>query len=95
MGEQQTKINELEKKAHQAKEMRDFLAYKQFQKDLERERGEKDKMEYYRQIDDANRKGDEKQRQWRKFYEDFAHQQQGKIQDYTSKVIAPMNEKER
>lgn len=48
MGEQQTKINELEKKANQAKEMRDFLAYKHFQKDLERERGEKDKMEYYR-----------------------------------------------
>lgn len=54
--------------------MRDFLAYKEFQKDLERERALKEKMEYQKQIDDANRKRDEKERQWRKFYEDFAHQ---------------------
>lgn len=63
--------------------MRDFLAYKQFQKDLEREREAQGKADYHRMLDDENRKKDEKERQWRKFYEDFAHQQQGKIQDYT------------
>lgn len=42
--------------------MRDFLAYKQFQKDLERERGVKDKMDYLRGLDDENRKKDEKER---------------------------------
>ena len=95
MGEQMAKIKDLEKKAAQAKEMRDYMAYKQFQKDLERERAMKDKMEFHRQVDDTNRKRDEKERQWRKFYEDFAHQQQGKISDYTQKVIMPYNEKER
>ena len=54
--------------------MRDFLAYKQFQKELEKERGFKDKLDYQRGLEDANRKRDEKERQWRKFYEDFAHQ---------------------
>ena len=73
MGEQMAKIKDLEKKAAQAKEMRDYMAYKQFQKDLERERAMKDKMEFHRQVDDTNRKRDEKERQWRKFYEDFAH----------------------
>ncbi|CDW79763.1 UNKNOWN [Stylonychia lemnae] len=95
LGEQNAKIKDLEKKANQAKEMRDFYAYKQFQKDLEREKALQDKMDYNKMLQDENRKKEEKERQWRKFYEDFAHQQQGKINDYTQNVIAPHNEKER
>jgi hypothetical protein len=49
--------------------MRDFLAYKQFQKELEREKAEKEKGDYHKMIDDANRKEDEKNRRWRRFYE--------------------------
>eukprot|EP00347_Sterkiella_histriomuscorum_P002091 403369509 len=94
-GEQNAKIRDLEKKAQQAKEMRDFLAYKQFQKDIENERAQKDKQDYHRMFDDENRKKDEKDRQWRKFYENFAHQQQGKIADYTNQVIQPLNDRER
>jgi GTP cyclohydrolase II len=37
-GEETAKINDLERRAQQTKDMRDFYAYKQIQKDLERER---------------------------------------------------------
>lgn len=42
--------------------MRDFLGYKQHQKDLEREREIRDKMEYNKMVNDAGRKQDEKDR---------------------------------
>jgi len=54
----------------------------------------KEKLEYQKMVDDENRKKAEKERQWRKFYEDFAHQQQGKINDHTQKVIMPLNDRE-
>ena len=38
------------------------MAYKQFQKDLEREKGLRDKLDYQRMLDDENRKKDEKNR---------------------------------
>ena len=75
--------------------MRDFYAYKQLQKEIDKEREAKDKNDAQKMYDDANRKQDEKDRRWRKFYEDFAHQQMGKINDYTHNVIAPLNERER
>ena len=55
----------------------------------------RDKGDYYKMLDDGNRKEDEKNRRWRRFYEDFANQQQGKIYDYNQQVLAPANEKER
>jgi hypothetical protein len=75
--------------------MRDFMAYKQFQKELEKEKMMRDKGDFGKIYDDANRKQDEKNRQWRKFYEDFANQQQGKMGEYTQKVLAPHEERER
>ena len=53
--------------------MRDFLAYKQFQKEIEKEKAMNDKKDFNNMWDDINRKQDEKNRRWRKFYEDFAH----------------------
>lgn len=56
MGEQNNRIKLLEKKADQARQMRDFLAYKQFQKDLEKEKQMRDKGDYGKIYEDANRK---------------------------------------
>ena len=75
--------------------MRDFMAYKQFQKELEKEKEMRDRLDYLKGIEDRNRKEEEKQRQWRKYYEDFAHLQQGRGQDYVQKVIVPVNEREK
>eukprot|EP00349_Pseudokeronopsis_sp_Brazil_P001999 CAMPEP_0202961212 /NCGR_PEP_ID=MMETSP1396-20130829/5268_1 /ASSEMBLY_ACC=CAM_ASM_000872 /TAXON_ID= /ORGANISM="Pseudokeronopsis sp., Strain Brazil" /LENGTH=102 /DNA_ID=CAMNT_0049680873 /DNA_START=566 /DNA_END=874 /DNA_ORIENTATION=- len=71
------------------------MAYKQFQRELDKEREQKEKSDFKNLYDDANRKQDEKERRWRQFYEDFAHQQENKMNDYTSKVIKPMTERER
>ena len=38
IGERMAKIRELEKKADYAKQMRDFMAYKQFQKQIDKEK---------------------------------------------------------
>jgi hypothetical protein len=46
----------LKKKAEEAKAMRDFMAYKQFQKELDKNNQQADKQQFYKQIDDANRK---------------------------------------
>ena len=51
------------------------MAYKQFQKELEQEKVDKEKGDFGKLYDDANRKEDEKNRRWRKFYEDFANMQ--------------------
>ena len=88
-GEQCAKVKELERKAQQAREMRDFMAYKQYEKELDRARADRERQEYMGMVEDANRKQDEKQRRWRKFYEDFAHEQGQKIAGYTDKVIGP------
>jgi len=79
----------------QAKQMRDFMAYKAFQKELDKEREQKERNDYHSLYDDANRKQEEKERRWRQFYEDFAHQQQDKMNDYTQKVIMPHEGKQK
>lgn len=53
--------------------MRDFLAYKEFQKEIDKERALKDKDDYNNAIADNTRKLDEKSRRRRRYYEDFAH----------------------
>ena len=40
-------------------------------------------MDYQKYIDDNNRKEDEKNRQWRRFYEEFAKLQEGRLIDYS------------
>jgi hypothetical protein len=64
--------------------MRDFLAYKEFQKEIEKEKMMKDKDDYNKSIIDNNRKGEEKSRRRRKYYEDFAHQLEDKMAIYQS-----------
>lgn len=79
----------LKKKADEAKQMRDFLAYKQYQKELDKDRNKMSQEEYNKMIADNNRKQAEKERQWRLYYERFAQQQDGKHLDHAHQVLGP------
>ena len=66
-------MKDIEKKMEQAKQIRDYIAYKELQKELDKEKAKKDKDDVNGMIEDANRKDDEKNRRWRQYYEDFAN----------------------
>ena len=58
-------MKDIEKKMEQAKQIRDYIAYKELQKELDKEKAKKDKDDVNGMIEDANRKDDEKNRRWR------------------------------
>jgi len=84
----------LKKKAEEAKAMRDFLAYKQFQKELDKDQKKQEQSDFYKMIDDENRRRDEKERRWRQYYERFANDRDFKTREHWEKYILPEKLKE-
>lgn len=84
----------LKKKAEEAKAMRDFLAYKQFQKELDKDARKNEQADFYKMIDDDNRRRDEKERRWRQYYERFANERENKANEHWEKYVLPEKMKE-
>ncbi|CDW79439.1 UNKNOWN [Stylonychia lemnae] len=82
------------KKNQWLKEQEAMIQFKDYMKDKEKEKMMKDHEDFLRQQAEREKKKDDQDQRWNKFYKDFDEKLTGKQKEYEQKFVQPLKEKE-